>query len=116
MFKLKNKEQEVWCSKLGFSNDDIDCILTAISFELATLYLCELKERINKNWKKLAQELHPDHGGNVEDFKSASMVYVELKKFLSAITIPNTKLNVETKSTVIYQYDQPFTNWWSRKY
>lgn len=116
MFKLKNKEQEIWCTKLGFSNDDINCIVTAISFELATFYLDELKDRINKNWKKLAQELHPDHGGNIEDFKSASTVYVELKKFLNAITIPTAKINVETKTTVIHQYSQPFTNWWSRKY
>jgi hypothetical protein len=116
MFKIKNKEQEFWCNKLGFTNDDVDCILNAISSELATFYLCELKERINKNWKKLAQELHPDHCGHAEDFKSASEVYQELKKFLNSITIPRSTFNIDTTYTVISKDAQPFTNWWSRKY
>lgn len=68
---------------LGVAPADVDA-LRRMPFEAAVKHLEELKERVRKNFKRLALELHPDRTGGdaekTERFKVVSSIKDEFEK------------------------------------
>lgn len=70
-----------------------------------TLKICTMKffatfnniQELKKQYKKLALELHPDKGGNEEDFKAMSNEYQELLKAALKGKFPNDAEKVESE-------------------
>lgn len=60
------------------------------------------KEELKKEYRRLAKKLHPDHGGNEEEFKKMLSEYesIQLKGFKKAAKETNVNLDPATEAVL----------------
>jgi hypothetical protein len=85
MLRFQDAKLGEIATSLGLTNEALQACASAASAGHANSRLADLKADVKKAYRRRAIELHPDKGGDAEQFKVLAAAYSQIEKFLETL-------------------------------